>query len=122
MQRPRLRPTRAAIIAGAVTLLLVAAVVPAGVTSAALTLYGGNGGSSLTGYNSTGTTQYFQGRGGRRGRGGDRHRVAVRGLGARAHGIVTGGTGTFTGATGIITAKPANKTGTNSAFSITYTS
>lgn len=34
MQRPRLRPTRAAIIAGAVTLLLVAAVVSAGAVPA----------------------------------------------------------------------------------------
>lgn len=37
----------------------------------------------------------------------------------RAHGIVTGGTGTLTGA---ITAKPASKTGPNSAITITYTS
>ncbi len=42
--------------------------------------------------------------------------------GADAHGRVTGGTGTFTRATGTITAKPANKTGTHSAVIITYTS
>ena len=42
--------------------------------------------------------------------------------GADAHGRVTGGTGTFTRATGTITAKPANKTGTHSAVTITYTS
>jgi hypothetical protein len=42
--------------------------------------------------------------------------------GAFAHGRVTGGTGTFTGTTGTITAKPANKSGTRSAVTITYTS
>jgi hypothetical protein len=42
--------------------------------------------------------------------------------GARAHGTVTGGTGTFKGATGTITAKPANSSGTHSAVTITYTS
>jgi hypothetical protein len=40
--------------------------------------------------------------------------------GADAHGRVTGGTGMFTGATGTITAKPANKSGTHSAVTITY--
>jgi hypothetical protein len=34
---------------------------------------------------------------------------------------VTGGTGTFTGATGTITAKPANTPGTHSAVTISYT-
>jgi hypothetical protein len=42
--------------------------------------------------------------------------------GARAHGKVTGGTGRFKGATGTITAKPANKSGTHAAVTITYTS
>jgi hypothetical protein len=42
--------------------------------------------------------------------------------GADAHGTVTGGTGTFAGATGTITAKPANQSGTHSAVTITYTS
>jgi hypothetical protein len=41
--------------------------------------------------------------------------------GARAHGTVTGGTGVFAGATGTITAKPANTSGTHSAVTITYT-
>jgi hypothetical protein len=42
--------------------------------------------------------------------------------GADAHGRVTGGTGTFKGATGTITAKAANESGTHSAVTITYTS
>jgi hypothetical protein len=42
--------------------------------------------------------------------------------GARAHGTVTGGTGKFTGATGTITVRPANSSGTHSAVTITYTS
>jgi hypothetical protein len=42
--------------------------------------------------------------------------------GARAHGMVTGGTGAFKGATGTITVKPANSSGTHSAVTITYTS
>jgi hypothetical protein len=42
--------------------------------------------------------------------------------GARAHGTVTGGTGAFKGATGTITVKPANSSGTHSAVTITYTS
>ena len=41
--------------------------------------------------------------------------------GAYAHGPVTGGTGPFEGATGTITAKPANASGTHSAVTITYT-
>ncbi len=42
--------------------------------------------------------------------------------GARAHGTVTGGTGAFKGASGTITVKPANSSGTHSAVTITYTS
>jgi hypothetical protein len=42
--------------------------------------------------------------------------------GAGAHGTVTGGTGAFKGASGTITATPANKSGTKSAVTITYTS
>jgi hypothetical protein len=42
--------------------------------------------------------------------------------GARAHGTVTGGTGAFKGATGAITVKAANSSGTHSAVTITYTS
>jgi hypothetical protein len=42
--------------------------------------------------------------------------------GAYAHGTVTGGTGKFKDATGTITAKPANASGTHSAVTITYTS
>jgi hypothetical protein len=42
--------------------------------------------------------------------------------GAFAHGTVTGGTGMFKEATGTITAKPANASGTHSAVTITYTS
>jgi hypothetical protein len=41
--------------------------------------------------------------------------------GAQAHGTVTGGTGRFNGATGTITAKPANSSGTESEVTITYT-
>ena len=41
--------------------------------------------------------------------------------GARGHGTVTGGTGVFRGATGTITFKPANKSGTRAAVTITYT-
>jgi hypothetical protein len=41
--------------------------------------------------------------------------------GARGHGTVTGGTGTFKGATGTITFKPANTSGTKDAVTITYT-
>jgi hypothetical protein len=41
--------------------------------------------------------------------------------GAYAHGTVTGGTGKFKDATGTITAKPANASGTRSAVTITYT-
>jgi hypothetical protein len=42
--------------------------------------------------------------------------------GARSHGKVIGGAGTFNGATGTITAKPANNSGTKNAVTITYTS
>jgi hypothetical protein len=41
--------------------------------------------------------------------------------GAQGHGTVTGGTGTFKGATGTIAFKPANKSGTHAAVTITYT-
>jgi hypothetical protein len=41
--------------------------------------------------------------------------------GAQGHGTVTGGTGKFQGATGTITFKPANTSGTHSAVTITYT-
>ncbi len=41
--------------------------------------------------------------------------------GARGHGTVTGGTGTFKGATGTITFRAANKSGTHAAVTITYT-
>jgi len=41
--------------------------------------------------------------------------------GARGHGTVTGGTGVFRGVTGTITFKPANKSGTRAAVTITYT-
>ena len=41
--------------------------------------------------------------------------------GAQGHGTVTGGTGTFKGATGTIAFKPANKSGTRAAVTIAYT-
>jgi hypothetical protein len=41
--------------------------------------------------------------------------------GAQGHATVTGGIGTFQGATGTITFKPANNSGTHAAVTITYT-
>jgi hypothetical protein len=40
--------------------------------------------------------------------------------GAFSNGMVTGGTGSFTGATGTIKAKNLNKAGTRTAVTITY--
>jgi hypothetical protein len=47
--------------------------------------------------------------------------IATTNGGKTFHGKVTGGTGAFTGATGTVTARAINKTGTKAAVIVTYT-